>query len=112
MANVQNKQVILRKIVFMALIVMLGAFLLVSEIRAQEEEAGQTYSLNVHYSTGKVKRLEQVISHQLIKEENITFMSIILKDGRRFLFTVQDRDFEFSPELSRIIEAKEHNKAE
>ena len=106
MSNVQSKQVILRKIVFTALIVMSGAFLLVSEISAQEDEAGQTYSLSVHYSTGKVKRLDRVISHELIREEDITFMSVILKDGRRFLFTVNDRDFEFSKELSQIIETE------
>lgn len=109
MANVQNKQVILRKIVFMALIVMSGAFLLVSEITAQEEE-GRTYSLSVHYSTGKVNRLDEVTSHKLIREENTTFMSVILKDGRRFLFTVDDRDFEFSKELSQIIEREEQAK--
>lgn len=106
MVDDRKKQGILRKTVLMALVVISGVFLPISEIAAQEEEEGQTYSLSVHYSTGKVKRLDRVISHELIREEDITFMSVILKDGRRFLFTVNDRDFEFSKELSQIIETE------
>ena len=88
-----------------ALLVAIGVFLQVERGYAQEK-LPETYTLTIHYPDGRMKTLEEVAFHKLIHEENTTFMSVILKDGRRFLFTVQDRDFEFSKELNQIIEAE------
>ena len=87
------------------MLVAIGVFLQVERGYAQEK-LPETYTLTIHYPDGRMKTLEEVAFHKLIHEENTTFMSVILKDGRRFLFTVQDRDFEFSKELNQIIEAE------
>ena len=102
---------IINLILVSVLLVAIGVFLQVERGYAQEKPP-ETYTLTIHYPDGRMKTLEEVAFHKLIHEENTTFMSVILKDGRRFLFTVQDRDFEFSPELSRILEAEAKEKAE
>jgi type IV secretory pathway ATPase VirB11/archaellum biosynthesis ATPase len=78
-----------------------------SELVFAQEKASSHYTLTIHYPDGKTKTLNQVISHRIISEEGAVFLSVILKDGRRFLISVNDREFEFSKELSQILEAQE-----
>ena len=63
------------------------------------------YSLTIHYPDGRMNTLTGVESHQLVSEKGVTFLSVILKDGRRFLLSVEDREFEFSSELGQIIQS-------
>ncbi len=92
------------------MLVVIGIFMEVEGVRAQEK-IPETYTLTIHYSDGKMKKIEEVLTHQLISEKDRVFLSLILKDGRRFLITVNDQEFEFSKELSRIIEAESQKDA-
>ena len=85
--------------------VVIGMFLKVEGLHAQEK-IPETYALTIHYSDGKMKKFEELLTHQLISEKDRVFLSFILKDGRRFLITVNEQEFEFSKELSQIIEAE------
>jgi len=71
------------------------------------KEVPSSYTLTIHYADGATKTLPDVESHQLISEKGAVFLSVILKDGRRFLFSTQNRDFEFSHELGHILAANE-----
>ena len=101
---------IINLILVSVLLVAIGVFLQVERGYAQEK-LPETYTLTIHYPDGRMKTLEEVAFHKLIHEENTTFMSVILKDGRRFLISVNDRDFEFSKELNQILEAEARNNA-
>ena len=97
-----------RRVIWIVVLVAGGAGLGQGRSEAHElKEVPASYSLTVHYADGTTKTLRDVESHQLISEKGAAFMSVILKDGRRFLFSVQNRDFEFSHELSHIIAANE-----
>ena len=102
---------IVNRMLMIALLVGIGVFLEVERVWAQEK-IPESYTLTIHYPDGRRKIIEKVIFHKLIYEENTTFMSVILKDGRRFLLSVNDREFEFSKELSQIIEAEDRKNAE
>jgi len=79
-------------------------------VGAQEPVPDQ-YTLTIHYPGGQQKTLKGVESHQLISEKGATFLSVILKDGRRFLFSVEGREFEFSPEMGQILQAEARKSA-
>ena len=68
-------------------------------------KVSETYTLSIRYPNGKMRSVSEVISHKLTSEKNTVFMSVNLKNGARLLLSAHDRDFEFSPELSLIMEA-------
>ena len=94
----------------MLMLLVMSLFLNIEGARAQEK-IPETYALTIHYADGKMKKFEEVLTHQLISEKDRVFLSFILKDGRRFLITVNEQEFEFSKELSRIIEAESQKDA-
>ena len=53
---------------------------------------------------GDMKVWSGVVSHKLLSDGDMLFLSLILSDGRRILLSVAGRDFEFSAELSHILE--------
>ena len=94
------------------MLVVAGVLLMQGGAAAHETaEVPASYTLTVYYPDGTTKTLHEVESHQLLTEQGVGLLSVILKDGRRFLFSVQNRDFEFSHELSHIIAAAEAQKA-
>ena len=89
----------------MLILLVMSLFLNVERACAQEKKS-ETYALTIHYADGKMKKFEELFNHQLVSEKDKVFLSLILKDGRRFLIAVNDQEFEFSKELSQIIEAE------
>ena len=91
-----------------------GLLLKPSPLGAQSGVRGtvpETYTLTIRYPSGKDRVVPEVISHKLISEKNSVLMSVILKNGARLLLSIHDREFEFSPELSRILEAEARSKS-
>ena len=68
-----------------------------------QEPVSDQYTLTIHYPDGRARTLTGVESHRLFSEDGATFLSVILADGRRFLISVEGREFEFSSELSEIL---------
>lgn len=112
--NHSNKKTgrIINRMLIITLLVGISVFLKPDPVCAHAQKTSESYTLTIHYPDGKMKRLEGVLSHKLISEKDTVFLSLILKDGRRFLISVHDREFEFSPELSLILEAESKKNVE
>ena len=64
-----------------------------------------TYSVTIRSCGNETKTIEGVTSHSVILDNKV--MSIRRKDGRRYLFSMEGKDFEFSHELDLILEKQE-----
>ena len=99
------------KIISTFTMVLIGGFLFcgaAQTVSAQESgDLPDSYSLTVRNADGTTRQFDEVTAHMLIPEDDPAFLSVLLKNGRRFLLSIDNRDFEFSEELSLIMEAGE-----
>jgi hypothetical protein len=88
------------------IILTILCFLTFNSIQALtfENTEKKTYSIKIHYPSGQSRIINNAVNHRLDYEKNVSFMTILVKDGRRFFITIGNKDFEFSNELKDILE--------